>query len=56
LTQRFVVTRHARLFAHDLQGAGLLRTAVVRKEHLTHASLTQALPDLVTIVDDGSVP
>jgi len=56
LTQRLVVARHARFFTHDLERAGLLGAAVVGEKHLAHATLTQTLPDLVTIVDDGSVP
>jgi hypothetical protein len=55
LTQRFVVARHARFFAHDLQRDGLLGTAVIGQEHLAHASLAEALADLVAIVDDSAV-
>ena len=56
LTQRFVVARHARLFAHDFQRDRLLGAAVVGEEHLAHAALAEALADLVAVVDDRAVP
>ena len=45
LPQRLVVPGHARLFAHDLEGDGLLRGPVVREEHLAHPAFAEALTD-----------
>ena len=56
LAQRLVVAGHARFLAHDLERPGLLRAAIVGEEHLSHAAFAEALTNLVTIVDDGSVP
>jgi hypothetical protein len=55
LPQRLVVAGHARLFAHDLQGDGLLRRPVVREKDLAHPSLAEALTDLVAVADDRPV-
>jgi hypothetical protein len=54
LPKRFVVARHARLFAYDLEGDLLLRRPVEGEEDLAHATLAEALSDFVTIVDDRS--
>ncbi len=52
LPERLVVAGHARLFAHDLEGDGLLGRAIERQEDLAHASFAEALTDLVPVVDD----
>jgi hypothetical protein len=56
LAKRFVVARHARFFANDLQSDGLLRRPVVREEHLAHAPFSEALTNLVPVVHDRAVP
>ena len=55
LPQRLVVAGHARLFAHDLQGDGLLRRPVVREKDLAHPALAEALTNFVAVVDDRPV-
>ncbi len=55
LPQRFVIARHARLFAHHLQRHWLLGAAVIGEEHLAHAAFAEALANLVAVVDDGAV-
>ena len=55
LTERLVVARHARLFAHHLERRRLLRRAVVSEEHLAHAAFAEALADLVAVVDDRAL-
>ncbi len=54
LAQGLVVSGHARLFAHDLEGHGLLGGPVECQEHLAHPTFAEALADIVTIVDDRS--
>ena len=52
LAQGFVVPGEAGLVPNDLQRDRLLDRSVERQEHLTHASLTETLTDLVAVVDD----
>jgi hypothetical protein len=51
LSKSLVVPGHAGLFPNDLERYRLLRGAVVRKKHLTHAALAEALANLVPVID-----
>jgi hypothetical protein len=44
------------VLGEELEGDRLAKGEVVGPVHLTHATLAEALPDLVAIVDDGAVP
>jgi hypothetical protein len=55
LAKRFVVAGHSGFFADDFERNNLLRTLVVSGEDLAHAPFSEALADLVAVVDDRTV-
>lgn len=54
LAKGFIVTRHTRFFADDLEGYGLLRASVVRQKYFAHAALAERLANLITLIDKAT--